>query len=71
MPVILQGEDQDSWLRSNARPQELKELLKPFPAAEMKSFPVSQDVNSPQLDDPHLVEPSDESLPVSGLLFDL
>ena len=71
MPVILRDDDQDSWLRSNARPAELKALLAPFPASEMKSFPVSLDVNSPHIDDAHLVEPTDESLPVSGLLFDM
>jgi len=71
MPAMLRAEDQDSWLRSNARADELKAMLKPFPAAEMKSFPVSQAVNSPHADDPHLVEPTIESLPVSGLLFEL
>src|SRR5947207_3333769 len=40
MPAILRDEDQDSWLRSNARADELKTLLAPFPAAQMKSFPV-------------------------------
>lgn len=71
MPVILCDEDQDSWLRSNARPEELQALLAPFSAAEMKSFPVSLEVNSPHLNDPRLVEQTEESLPVSGLLFDL
>jgi len=71
MPAILRDEDQDSWLRSNARPPELKALLAPFPASDMKSFAVSPEVNSPLVDDPHLVEPTDESLPVSGLLFDM
>lgn len=71
MPVILHDEDQDSWLRSNARLEELKALLTPFPQSEMKSFPVSLEVNSALVDDARLVEPTDESLPVSGLLFDL
>lgn len=71
MPVILRDDDLDSWLRSNARPAELQALLAPFPASEMKSFPVSLDVNSPNIDDAHLVEPTDESVPVSGLLFDM
>jgi len=71
MPVILRDENQDSWLRSNTRPEELKTLLAPFPASEMKSFPVSSEVNSPQVDNPRLVEPTEENLPASGLLFDL
>jgi putative SOS response-associated peptidase YedK len=71
MPVILRGEDQDSWLRSRARTDELKALLSPIPAADMKSFPVSMEVNSPQPDDPSLVEEASENLPVAGTLFDL
>jgi putative SOS response-associated peptidase YedK len=71
MPVILRAEDQDAWLRSNARLEELKALMKPFPASEMKSFPVSLEVNSPHVDEPRLVEPTAEDLPRSGLLFDL
>jgi putative SOS response-associated peptidase YedK len=71
MPVILRGEDQDSWLRSRARTDELKALLSPIPAADMKSFPVSMEVNSPQPDDPSLVEEAAENLPVAGTLFDL
>src|SRR6185295_218357 len=71
MPAILRDEDQNSWLRSNARPAELASLLAPFPASEMKSFPVSLEVNSALIDEQRLVEQTEESLPVSGLLFDL
>lgn len=71
MPAILRAEAQDSWLRSNAGPEELKALLAPFPAAEMKSFPVGLAVNSPQVDQASLVEPTVESLPISGLLFEM
>jgi len=71
MPAILRDEDQDSWLRSKTRPDELKALLAPFPAAQMKSFPVSPDVNSPQIDEARLVEPATEILPSEGLLFDM
>jgi putative SOS response-associated peptidase YedK len=71
MPAILHDEDQNSWLRSKARPEELKALLAPFPASEMKRFPVSLEVNSALIDEARLVEQTAESLPVSGLLFDL
>lgn len=71
MPAILRDGDQDSWLRSKARPGELKALLAPLPGSEMKSFPVSLEVNSPHIDDPRLVRETGESLPVSGLLFDM
>jgi putative SOS response-associated peptidase YedK len=59
MPVILNPEAHARWLRSDAGPEELKELLVPLPGSEMKSFPVSSRVNRPQVDDATLVEPID------------
>jgi putative SOS response-associated peptidase YedK len=56
MPVILDDEAQDSWLRSNALPSELTEMLVPFPGSRMKSFPVSSRVNGAEADDAQLVE---------------
>src|SRR6185369_14782083 len=55
MPVIL-GDDEvrDSWLRSDTRPTELKEMLVPFPGSMMKSFPVSSRANSAEADDAQL-----------------
>jgi putative SOS response-associated peptidase YedK len=69
MPVILRSEDQDTWLRSNAKPQELKDLLAPLSANEMKRHPVSSDVNHPKIDDEHLVSPVEPNLGVTGSLF--
>lgn len=57
MPVILTAEDQETWLRNDADPRELKALLAPYPADAMKSFPVSEKVNSALVDEPQLVEP--------------
>jgi putative SOS response-associated peptidase YedK len=71
MPVIL-GDDeaQDSWLRSNARPAELNQLLVPFPGSMMKSFPVSSRVNGAEADDAQLVEGVEiRQEPTTGLLF--
>jgi putative SOS response-associated peptidase YedK len=59
MPVILTADAYDAWLRDDADPRELKALLTPFPAAAMKSFPVSTRVNSALVDEPQLVEPID------------
>ena len=70
MPVILNTEAQDKWLRSDAHPAELKELLVPFPSSDMKSFPVSSLVNRPQVDEAQLVEPIDISQELTtGMLF--
>lgn len=57
MPVILSASDQEAWLRNDADPRELKALLAPYPAGAMKSFPVSEKVNSALVDEPQLVEP--------------
>jgi putative SOS response-associated peptidase YedK len=69
MPVILRPESYEAWL-SNGEPEALENLLVPFPASEMKSFPVSLAVNRPQVDDAFLVEPIDEaSLVTQPTLF--
>jgi putative SOS response-associated peptidase YedK len=63
MPVILAPEDHGRWLdpsRADGR-----ELLEPYPAAELETFPVSPRVNSPQYDDPECIAP----LAVQGSLL--
>jgi putative SOS response-associated peptidase YedK len=57
MPVILADEDQEAWLQTDSDPRDLKALLAPYPAGAMKSFPVSEKVNSALVDEPRLVEP--------------
>jgi putative SOS response-associated peptidase YedK len=55
MPVILASEDYERWLdpsRADGR-----ELLEPYPAAELEAFPVSPRVNSPQYDGPECIAP--------------
>jgi len=41
MPVILTAEAGERWLRGDARPAELKELLVPFPAHCLNSLMLS------------------------------
>jgi putative SOS response-associated peptidase YedK len=63
MPVILATEDYERWLdpsRADGR-----ELLEPYPAAELEAFPVNPRVNSPQYDDPECIAP----LAVQGSLL--
>jgi len=49
MPVILHPETYDEWLGEDIRNvSSLKELLMPYPSAEMIAYPVSKDVNSPR-----------------------
>ncbi len=70
MPAILAADALDTWLRRSAKPDELRELLGPYPEAEIESYPVSERVNAAQVDDASLVEridPKDEVR--SGMLF--
>jgi putative SOS response-associated peptidase YedK len=56
MPVILPEEHHARWL-GEVEDGDLKELLKPFPADQMKMWPISPRVNSPKNDDPDILTP--------------
>lgn len=59
MPVILHPRDYAKWLDPSAQtPEQLKPLLKPFPAEMMNAYPVSTLVNTPANDIPELVVPA-------------
>jgi putative SOS response-associated peptidase YedK len=52
MPVILPPETHDQWLSGEAG----KDVLRPFPAGEMKAWRISTRVKKPENDDPELLE---------------
>jgi putative SOS response-associated peptidase YedK len=54
MPVILAPSDYSRWLGDEP---DLRELLRPFPAAPMRMWPISTRVNKPENDDAAIVEP--------------
>ena len=57
MPVILHSDDYELWLDEDARKRELlKDLLRPYPAEEMTSYPVSTAINSPHNQGATLIE---------------
>jgi len=59
MPVILHPRDYAKWLDPSPQtPDQLKPLLKPFPADLMNAYPVSPLVNTPANDKPELVVPA-------------
>lgn len=59
MPVILAREAYDEWLDPEERgPEALGHLLKPYPASEMRAYPVSTAVNNPGVDAPELIIPA-------------
>lgn len=57
MPVILHSDDYELWLDEDVRKRELLEdLLRPYPAKEMISYPVSTAINSPSNQGATLIE---------------
>lgn len=60
MPVMLDEEARWSWLEPNDNPSNLLDMLKPYPAEEMKCFQVSRLVNSPENDHLGVLEPVSE-----------
>ncbi|SDR35360.1 Putative SOS response-associated peptidase YedK [Natronobacterium texcoconense] len=53
MAVILEPGDEREWLMGD----DPKDLLEPYPADEMRAYPVSRAVNDPSTDEPSLLEP--------------
>jgi hypothetical protein len=56
MPVILPEEDHVKWL-GESEDGDLKALLKPFPADQMRIWEISPRVNSPENNDPSVLSP--------------
>lgn len=56
MPVILSKKDLKPWLGDTPL-QELISLMKPFPAGEMKAYPISKLVNSPLNNNIDIISP--------------
>jgi putative SOS response-associated peptidase YedK len=56
MPVMLSDDNLWDWL-SEGQPNQLTSLLRPYPADGMARFPVSTQVNRPEIDSPELVQP--------------
>lgn len=69
MPVMLGPESYDRWLDSRTPIEELRQLLIPYPAREMKSHPVSSKVNHPQFDNEELIMRVDVEVGTTPSLF--
>src|SRR5215475_7678455 len=52
MPVILTPADYARWLGEEPDP---RDLMRPFPAEQMRMWPISTRVNKPENDDPSIV----------------
>lgn len=60
MPVMLGDQTRWQWLNPDADQGSLLDLLVPYPAEEMKCYPVSRAVNSPENDRPEILNPVGE-----------
>jgi len=56
MPAILQSEEYDTWLSSNA--EQANELLRVYPQTRMVCHPVAPYVNHLEFDEPSLIRPT-------------
>ncbi len=64
MPVILAPNDYNLWLDpQEQKPEALQQLLRPYPAKAMTSYPVSTLVNKPQHNTPECIMPISENNP--------
>jgi putative SOS response-associated peptidase YedK len=54
MPLILAPADYTRWLSDEPDPGD---LMRSFPAAPMRMWPISTRVNKPENDDPSIIEP--------------
>lgn len=58
MPVIVKPADYERWLNPNMTdPAALADILAPYPAEDMRAYPVSKRVNSPRNNGPDLIDP--------------
>jgi len=69
MPVILREEAYERWLDPKVSPTELKKLLEPYPGEEMKSHPVSSQVNFADAEGKELIERVDAEVGTTPSLF--
>jgi putative SOS response-associated peptidase YedK len=58
MPVMLEPDDEATWLDGGSV-DELQAVCDPYPADELRAYPVSKRVNDPRNDSPDLLEERD------------
>ena len=67
MPVILRKDQEDLWLSDDLSPQQLVDMLEPYPDEYTKAYQVSKSVNNVRNNSAELIEPVEDSTPT---LFD-
>ncbi|MEM7369328.1 MAG: SOS response-associated peptidase [Bacteroidota bacterium] len=62
MPVILPKKQLASWMDPSAKTEDLQELLLPYPAEQMKAYPVARQLGNVRNDHPGLIRPYEPPL---------
>lgn len=57
MPVIVPPEHYDAWLDPDTSLEDARAMLRPYASKPMRAYAVSPYVNSPDHDDPHVLDP--------------
>lgn len=57
MPVMLLPENEKIWLENDAEENELMNILQPYPADQIKAYPISLAVNSPVNNTAEVIKP--------------
>jgi putative SOS response-associated peptidase YedK len=58
MPVVLEPDEEDTWLAATDE-DELDSVLGPYRGDDLRTYPISTAVNSPDNDSPEIIEPVD------------
>ena len=61
-PVILQPEDERTWLSSQTPLNDVLDLLRPFPADQMNAYPIDKKIKNPRTEGRELIEPLGQRL---------
>jgi putative SOS response-associated peptidase YedK len=69
MPVILEPHDYRRWMEPGDPARLPIDLLRPFPAEKMRSWPVSDRVGNVRNDDAELLNDREPEDPIQGTLF--
>ena len=69
MPVILEPHDYRRWIEPGDPARLPIDLLRPFPAEKMRSWPVSDRVGNVRNDDAELLNDREPEDPIQGTLF--
>ena len=69
MPAILTPDQEQLWLADDVPPQDLIDMIQPYPDDKMIAYPVSTRVNNVKYNDPKLIEQFRPDTSQQGSLF--